>query len=134
PVLATHVTRAQLSALGVDAPTLDEGENPDHELAIDALAIKEQLRTELKSYITHVWQPWAEKEKEVRKTISKYAELFASYQMLRGNLVDSPLELVLGVGLAVWELPDGKLTYPLISQLVELSIDEHNHAIEVRPR
>ena len=39
-----------------------------------------------------------------------------------------------GIGLAVWDLPDGKLTYPLISKLVELSIDEQTHAIEVRPR
>ncbi len=134
PGLASHASRTQLAALGMEAPALMEGENPAQALAIDALPLKEQLHGELKTYITHVWQPWADEEKEVRKTISKYADLFSSYQMLQGNLVDSPLELVLGVGLAVWDLPDGKLTYPLISQLVELSIDEHSHAMEVRPR
>jgi very-short-patch-repair endonuclease len=134
PGLASHVTRAQLSALGVEALASADDGDPEHALAIDTLTIKEQLQAELETYTTNVWQPWADKEKEVRKTISKYADLFASHQMLQGNLVDSPLELVLGVGLAVWELPDGKLIYPLISQLVELSIDEHSHAIEVRPR
>lgn len=134
PGLASHVSRTQLITLGIEAPALAEGEKPEQTVAVAALPIKEQLHSELKTYITHVWQPWAEREKEVRKTISKYADLFASYQMLQGNLVDSPLELVLGVGLAVWDLPDGKLGYPLISQLVELSIDEHSHAIEVRPR
>ena len=134
PKLAAQISRPQLDALGVEAPALVEGEDSSKPVAIDTLSIQEQLQTELKTYITHVWQPWADREKEVRKTISKYADLFASYQMLQGNLVDSPLELVIGIGLAVWDLPDGKLTYPLISKLVELSIDEQTHAIEVRPR
>ena len=71
PGLVTHVSRAQLITLGAEVPALAEGEDPAKPLAVDTLAIREQLHTELKTYIAHAWQPWAGKEKEVRKTISK---------------------------------------------------------------
>ena len=134
PVLTTHVSRTKLDELGIKAPELLEGEDATKPISIETLGIKQQLEHELAGYVSQVWNPWAEKEKEVRKTIARYSELFASYQMLQGNIVDAPLELVCGIGMAIWDLPDGRLGYPLISKLVELSIDEKTHAIEVRPR
>jgi len=134
PGLVSHATRDELSLLGAELPPLVEGTDPESPVPIDALSLTVQLQEELNVYVLQLWQPWAVKEREVRKTIAKYAELFSSYQMLRGNVVDSPLEMVMGVGISVWDLPDGKLTYPLITKLVELSIDERTHAIEVRPR
>lgn len=134
PTLAIQVSRAQMTALGIGLPTPEEEADQNELFDVEDLDVHPKLLSELSTYIAHVWRPWASKEEERRKTIAKYAALFACYQMLQGNLADSQLELVMGIGLAVWDLPDGKLTYPLISKLVELTIDERTHAIEVRPR
>ena len=48
--------------------------------------------------------------------------------------MDSQLEVVWGVGVALWALPTGTVTYPLLTQLVEISLDEATMALEIRPR
>lgn len=100
-------------------------------LALEDYSDKELLSNQIKSYIEVVWKSWAEKEKEIRKSIKFYIELFTLFQ---GNLRDSQLELVWGVGVAVWVTPAGNITYPLLTQLVEISLNEHTMAIEIRPR
>lgn len=131
PSTVSTVDYKTVEDLGIDLP---ESADPAKPIPVDTLPIKAQLDAELATYVAQIWQPWADAEKEVRKTISKYASLFAAHQMLQGNLVDSPLELVMGIGHAVWERPGGRITYPVITKLVELSVDESTHAIEVRPR
>ncbi|WP_407465964.1 AAA domain-containing protein [Xanthomonas campestris] len=131
PHTLSIIDRKTAEGLGIDLPELGDAAKP---IPIDILPIKAQLDAELETYVAHIWRPWADAEKEVRKTISKYASFFAVHQMLQGNLVDSPIELVLGLGHAVWERPEGRISYPLITKLVELSVDESTHAIEVRPR
>src|SRR5690606_41087515 len=59
---------------------------------------------------------------------------FALHQKLQGNIVESELELVMGIGVAVWNCPGGPVRYPLITKLAELSVDGDDHAISVRPR
>lgn len=134
PGTVSVVDRKTVEDLGVDPPDPADPADPAKPISVHTLPIKAQLDAELATYVAQIWRPWADAEKEVRKTISKYASLFAAHQMLQGNLVDSPLELVMGIGHAVWERPGGKITYPLITKLVELSVDESTHAIEVRPR
>ena len=73
-------------------------------------------------------------ETRTRKTIALYGELFKLKQAVEGGLVDTPLELVWGVGLGVWTNPSGTTNYPLASRLVELSLNEQSGAIEIRPR
>jgi len=131
PAIVSTVDCKTVEDLGIDLP---ESADPAKPIPVDTLPIMAQLDAELATYVAQIWRPWADAEKEVRKTISKYASLFAAHQMLQGNLVDSPLELVMGIGHAVWERPGGRISYPVITKLVELSVDESTHAIEVRPR
>lgn len=144
PSLKTHAVRQSLidiGALAVTSPTPPDAENGVAKEKIESVVISledfpdsELLKRQLKSYVEVVWRPWAEREKEVRKSIALYSELFMLSQKMQGNLVDSQLELVWGVGVALWTLPSGPLSYPLLTQLVEISLNETTMALEIRPR
>ncbi|MFZ5557227.1 MAG: AAA domain-containing protein [Pseudomonadota bacterium] len=85
-----------------------------------------------------VWQSWAEGERPRRKTIALYGDLFALKQQLEFEETAKPQELVWGIGVSAWKLPFDResfgFEYPLLTQAVEISIDEKSMAIEVRPR
>ena len=91
---------------------------------------------------TLLWTAWAEGEKPRLKTISLYGDLFAIKHQLESEETARPLELVWGVGVAAWKLSYEARTgtssvdfqYPLLTQAVEVSLDEATLAIEVRPR
>ncbi|MQU53922.1 AAA domain-containing protein [Pseudomonas sp. FSL R10-1339] len=94
-----------------------------------------EIRAQFKSYSQTAWRLWAAEEKQRRKSIELYAELFMLVQKMQGNLGDAQLELVWGLGVSTWEHPVvGVIHYPLISQLVEIAINPDSMAIEVRPR
>lgn len=94
---------------------------------------QDSLSARLKRYMK-TWNVWAEAEKEVRKSMALYKEMFMLTQTLEGNLGDTPLEVVWGIGMAVQQLEDGTaITYPLITQNVELRLNEETMAIEVIP-
>lgn len=143
PSLKTHAVRQSLIDIGalVVSPveSFAEGELARDKvesivISLDDFQDSELLKGQLKSYIEVVWRPWAEREKEIRKSIALYSELFMLSQKMQGNLVDSQLELVWGVGVALWTLPSGALAYPLLTQLVEISLNETTMALEIRPR
>ncbi len=114
------------------AQALQSPQSPS--MALEDFPDQEVVQVQLKAYLETVWRPWAVREKEVRKSIALYSELFMLSQKLQGNLVDAQLEVVWGVGMALWALPSGAVTYPLLTQLVEISLDEATMAIEIRPR
>lgn len=144
PTLKTHAVRQaliEIGALAVEAPaenTVESGSAKDKVesivIALEEFPDRELLKSQLKSYVEVIWRRWAEREKEVRKSIALYSELFMLSQKMQGNLVDSQLEFVWGVGIAIWGLPTGTLTYPLLTQLVEISLNEKTMALEIRPR
>jgi very-short-patch-repair endonuclease len=88
------------------------------------------------------WTAWAEGEKPRRKTIGLYGDLFAIKHQLDSEETAKPHELVWGIGVTAWKLKyeerTGKSTvdflYPLLTQSVEISLDEQTLAIELRPR
>lgn len=86
------------------------------------------------AYKDVIWKKWAAEERERRKSIKLYASLFALYQQMQGNLGDTPLELVWGIGVAVWSDSQGDIKYPIISQLVEIMLDEGNMSLLISPR
>ncbi len=143
PALKAQIARQALldigalaaPALSVDSPA-DTTPTPEPApfVALHEFPDLAALQAQLKAYRDTVWQVWAEREKEVRKSIALYAEIFMLAQKLQGNLVDSQLEVVWGVGMALWALPTGTVTYPLLTQLVEISLDEATMALEIRPR
>lgn len=82
------------------------------------------------------WQRWAEVEKPRRQTITLYSQLFALEKTFEVESSAKPIELVWGVGVSLWNVPGAaaKIEYPLITQLVEITLDAATLAIEVRPR
>lgn len=124
--------RSRLTATGIH---VGEEVLPDEWVNLDDCLDADDIKAQLKSYTQTAWQVWAVEEKQRRKSIELYAELFLLVQQMQGNLGDAQLELVWGMGVSTWEHPVvGVIHYPLISQLVEVGINPDNMAIEVRPR
>ncbi len=96
-----------------------------------------QGRAILASY-TDAWLVWANAELPRRRTIALYGELFALQHQLEADETAKPQELVWGIGIASWRLPhpDGPipLEYPVLTQAMEINLDERSLAIELRPR
>ncbi|MCH4874715.1 AAA domain-containing protein [Pseudomonas sp. TMW22091] len=146
PVLKLQVARelllgcgalsdAELARLTPDALQLDEEVQLDEWVSLEDCLDAGEIKAQFKSYCQTAWRRWAAEEKQRRKSIELYAELFLLVQQMQGNLGDAQLELVWGLGVSTWEHPQiGVIHYPLISQLVELAINPDSMAIEVRPR
>jgi very-short-patch-repair endonuclease len=84
------------------------------------------------------WVTWSECEKPRRQTIALYGELFSLKHQIEGGETANPTELVWGIGVASWRMThDGEefpLHYPILTQSVEISLDENSMMLEVRPR
>jgi very-short-patch-repair endonuclease len=94
-----------------------------------------QVDVLFRHYLNGPWATWAEAERPRRITIGTYNKLFLLHQALEAEGTDTPLELVWGLGVAIWKHPTGRLVrYPLITQLVEIGLDAETLALEVRPR
>lgn len=118
-----------------EASPEDDCEHPDDDvITLDEYLQKDFVVKQLQTYIDAQWVPWAEKEIKVRRCIATYSDLFVLSQKMQGNLVDTQLELVWGQGVATWSHKLGKVVYPILTQLAEISLDEQTMAIEIRPR
>jgi len=103
-------------------------------VTLQAFTDREAVHEAFAVYLQTIWQPWAALEKKRRKTISLYRDLFVEKQKLDGGLADGQLELVWGAGIASWHSNNSNLQFPLLTQLVELSLDAVSMALEIRPR
>ncbi len=85
-----------------------------------------------------LWAAWAEGESPRRKTIALYGDLFALKHQMEAEETAKPQELVWGVGISTWQisLQGAHLSfeYPLLTQTVEITLDEKTMALEIRPR
>lgn len=133
PKLKEEVEIVELNKIGISILQNVDNSNPNT-ISFGKFDDCELVERQFEAYLEVIWKSWAIKEKERRKSISLYAELFMLVQQFQGNLVDSQIELVWGVGVALWSSPSGLITHPILTQLVELSINEANMSIEVRPR
>ncbi len=135
PELRTHISAKALLDIGAIESQVDVFDfEPDQLISLEEYEQKLTVEDELKAYIDNTWKPWSIEENRRRQTISLYAKLFTMKQQLEGAIVDNAIELIWGVGLAVWKMPDSRLSYPLLTQQVELSLNETTMAIEIRPR
>ena len=135
PTLKLSAEIKKLAAQGfID---LDEEQNEKDAPSIILLQDFErrsEVEGQLKAYLTTKWFPWAEEEKKRRRTIQLYGKLFTLKQQLDGSIIDTQLEIAMGVGMAVWNMAGVKVCYPLITRLTEIHVNEMNMAIEIRPR
>jgi very-short-patch-repair endonuclease len=135
PDLVSHIEAEKLIAIGALAvPSGTVAFDPKQLTAFASFAQKDSVEGQFKAYLANVWKPWAAEEKRRRRTISLYAKLFTLKQQLEGGIVDAQLELVWGIGMAVWNMQGTQVSYPVISKLVEISLNQTTMAIEVRPR
>ena len=85
-----------------------------------------------------IWKGWAEGEKPRQRTINLYGELFALKHQIEAEETAHPVELVWGIGTALWQLTYENtifdFQYPLLTQAIEISLDENSMALEIRPR
>lgn len=141
-VLKPRVLRDELAkigahhSVGAEQEQLDAGIDEASEwITLEDFHDTPTLRQQFTTYLQSAWHPWAAEEKERRKSIALYSDLFLLVQQMQGNLGDSQLETVWGIGMATWNHPAvGKIEYPLLTQLVEIEVNQVSMAIEVRPR
>lgn len=92
-----------------------------------------KLEDDYNKYLESAWQPWADKENLIRKTISLYKKLFMLAQILDNNASGTPIELVWGQGLVRWKSSVGEVNLPLLTQSLTITVSEHDLAIEITP-
>jgi len=143
PRLRTSVTGASLIAAGCYRSSLEDAAgsetdlraiDPKQDVTLDDFDRKDDVKGAFLAYTQGRWAAWSKEEKRRRKVIRIYAELFTLKQVLEGGIFETQLELVWGVGVARWNCNGTILEYPIVTQLVEITIDPTTAAIEVRPR
>jgi len=75
-------------------------------------------------YLTK-WDLWAKAEIPRRKTIEIYDKLFSIMQDVESSGTEDPIEVVWGAGIVVWKSEYGRIEYPLLTQRVELLLEEN---------
>jgi AAA domain len=94
----------------------------------------QEVREAFRTYLESRWKPWSEEEKKRREAIRVYAKLFTLRQQLEGGLVEAPSELVWGIGIGVWDCNGTTIHYPLLTQAVEISLNQLTSEIQIAPR
>jgi len=92
------------------------------------------LKEAIDQYLAGPWKRWAKLEKPRRATMSIYDDFFKLHESIQAGAVEAPVEVIWGIGVAIWKTPTGVIKHPLIEVLVEIDIDPVSHEILVRPR
>jgi hypothetical protein len=94
-----------------------------------------QIDIAFQAYLSGPWTAWSNYEVPRRKTIVVYNRLFSIQQAMETEGAETPLELVWGVGIALWKHASGQhIIHPILAQLVDITLDTRSLALEVRPR
>ncbi len=108
--------------------------DPDAVITLDDYEAANQVHSQFETYLSAKWRPWAKDEMLRRRTISLYSQLFTMKQQLEGGIAESPIELVWGVGVGIWNYNGTTVSYPLLGRLVELALNPVTAEVEIRPR
>ena len=108
---------------------------------IDVVQVEAQAKAaaaEALSAYSALWTRWATGERPRRRTIALYGDFFTLMHQMEAEQTSKPQELIWGIGISSWLLKTEKeaiaFEYPLLTQAMELSIDDRSMAIEIRPR
>ena len=92
------------------------------------------LDTACAAYLAE-WSAWAEVERPRRLAMTAYHQLQYIPRLIESEGSETPLELVWGVGIALWKHPSGQnIVHPMVTIPIELRLDRRTLAFEVRPR
>jgi very-short-patch-repair endonuclease len=102
----------------------------------ESLRDNENVKILFDWYVEYLWKPWSITESPRRKSIYFYNKLFALQQAIASEGAETPLELVWGVGYAVWKKEDyaTPVKHPLLLQACNVSLNEATLDLEIRPR
>lgn len=112
---------------GTDGHLLDRTE-------LENYGQNEHILRAFREYVDGEWLAWSKTEQLVRESIAIYGKLFTLKQQLEGGIIDAPVELVWGTGVATSRIQGRTIRLPLITKAVELSLNESSMAVELRPR
>lgn len=118
------------------APVINNIENNSHSesyIFLNQYEKAENIREAFQAYITGPWKKWVLERKQQLKTIRLYNSLFTLQQQLKEGVIDSALDVVWGVGISVWAKDEYKVTYPLLTQPCEITLNVETAAIEIKP-
>lgn len=110
--------------------------HPDPEGRKDAILRSEvmpDLQAAWQAYLSGPWARWAEVERPRRRSIALYNKLFQIHQRITSFGDDNPIEIVLGLGLARWQIDAIRVSSPIIEQAVESELEEDGSLV-IRPR
>jgi hypothetical protein len=62
-----------------------------------------ELESSWQTYLLQHWNKWAEVEKPRRRSIQLYSKLYQIHQRIVSLGEDNPIELVWGIGVAIWQ-------------------------------
>ena len=132
PWVTLHKSPSKEPELKSEIPVLDGNLEVRTELLQDHLEIQNQFD----SYKKSVWRSWSRYETPRRSTIALYNKLFTVQRSTFAGGGESPIELVWGIGCAVWKksVSDKLIRHPLITQSCEIHLDPDNFSLHVRPR
>ena len=99
-----------------------------HEIKLDEFKIAWQ------AFLEGPYTKWREEEIPRRQTIHIYADLFGLNRAMEVDSASDPIELVWGIGLALWKVHGKIIEYPLLVQGVEVQIDDRTMNLHVCPR
>ena len=81
------------------------------------------------------WARWADAERPRRRAITAYRQLQFIHRLIESEGSDTPLELMWGIGIALWKHGSGQnVVHPVVTIPVELRLDSRTLAFEIRPR
>lgn len=102
----------------------------------ELLSDNPEIRAQFDWYVEFLWKPWSQTERPRRKSISFYNKLFALQQAISSEGAETPLELVWGIGYAVWKKEDytTPVKHPLLLQTCNVTLNEVTLDLEIRPR
>lgn len=134
PSLKNSVEFSTLLDAGFVKPNAQNDSMDKHLVDLQDFEQADEVKSQLKAYKALEWLPWAVEEKKRRQNIHLYGNLFMLKQQLEGSITDSQVEIAWGVGMCVWNMRNNKVCHPLITRLVDITINEISMAIEIRPR
>ncbi len=116
-------------------------DSPKHPGMSDVRLLSEddsRLFPVLEEYLERQWYPWSVLERPRRESIRLYGRLFGVQQKVSEGESEGPLEVIWGVGQAVWNAEDESgtahtINHPLIEFQVEFELDG-SQSLLVRPR
>lgn len=95
---------------------------------------KPETKVAIEDYINCPWKVWSETEKPRRESIRIYESFFNLQQTIQTEGAGKPLEVVWGMGIALWKTKGEGINRPIVEQLVEIEIDSKDGSISIRPR